>query len=102
MNLQSEDEVVRSSGELHRDVSGPPNVERLILSRCHHLMEVHKSLGTLRNLAYLDMSGCHDLKCLLSMIEMESLETLILSFAMDLKNSHRRRFKQEACQFKKN
>ncbi|KAJ9539288.1 hypothetical protein OSB04_032021 [Centaurea solstitialis] len=61
------------------DVSGAPNVERLILSGCTKLTEVHKSLGTFRKLVYLNMSGCWKLKCLPSMIEMESLETLDLS-----------------------
>ncbi|KVI07806.1 Leucine-rich repeat-containing protein [Cynara cardunculus var. scolymus] len=61
------------------DVSGAPNVESLILYDCTNLMEVHKSLGTLRKLAYLNMTGCYNLKYLPSMIEMESLETLILS-----------------------
>ncbi|KAI3724176.1 hypothetical protein L2E82_35944 [Cichorium intybus] len=61
------------------DISGAPNIERLILSGCHKLVEVHESLGSHRGLVYLDMTGCSQLKCLPSRIELESLETLILS-----------------------
>ncbi|KAL7612620.1 hypothetical protein Lser_V15G05184 [Lactuca serriola] len=61
------------------DVSGAPNIERLILSNCGKLEEVHESLGSHRRLVYLDMNGCRSLKCLPSRLEMESLETLILS-----------------------
>ncbi|GJW31129.1 TMV resistance protein N-like protein, partial [Tanacetum coccineum] len=61
------------------DVSGAPNVERLILWGCHNLEEVHESLGFLKRLIYLDMNQCWNLKSLPSRLEMESLETLILS-----------------------
>ncbi|KAJ9542563.1 hypothetical protein OSB04_029069 [Centaurea solstitialis] len=66
------------------DVSGAPNIERLILSYCQSLLEVHESLGCHNRLVYLDMSGCQKLKCLPSMIEMDSLETLILSSCLRL------------------
>ncbi|XP_024959110.1 TMV resistance protein N-like isoform X5 [Cynara cardunculus var. scolymus] len=66
------------------DFSWTPNVERLILSNCCNLVEVHESLGSLRRLVYLDMSGCDNLKCLPSRIEMESLETLSLSYCYSL------------------
>ncbi|KAJ9542349.1 hypothetical protein OSB04_028855 [Centaurea solstitialis] len=61
------------------DVSGAPNIERLVLSYCESLVEVHESLGSHRRLVYLDMSGCERLVCLPSKIEIESLETLKLS-----------------------
>ncbi|KAJ9542511.1 hypothetical protein OSB04_029017 [Centaurea solstitialis] len=66
------------------DVSGAPNVERLILSGCSKLTFVHESLGTLRKLAYFKMSSCYKLKSLPSMVEMESLETLDLSYCFGL------------------
>ncbi|KAJ9542621.1 hypothetical protein OSB04_029127 [Centaurea solstitialis] len=66
------------------DVSGAPNIERLILTDCKKLMEVHESLGRHRKLVYLDMSHCIQLKCLPSRLEMESLETLILSSCIRL------------------
>ncbi|KAI3754553.1 hypothetical protein L1987_54338 [Smallanthus sonchifolius] len=61
------------------DVSGAPNIERLILFRCESLSEVHESLGSLKKLVYLDLSNCGRLQHLPSMIEMESLETLNIS-----------------------
>ncbi|KAK9062763.1 hypothetical protein SSX86_019953 [Deinandra increscens subsp. villosa] len=60
------------------DVSGSPNIERLILSQCFNLVDVHESLGFLKRLAYLDMSNCISLKRLPSRIETESLDTLKL------------------------
>ncbi|CAI9270609.1 unnamed protein product [Lactuca saligna] len=60
------------------DVSESPNIERLILSGCRSLVEVHESLGSHRRLVYLDMNGCKGLKRLPSGLEMESLENLIL------------------------
>ncbi|KAL7615113.1 hypothetical protein Lser_V15G05191 [Lactuca serriola] len=61
------------------DVSGAPNIKRLIFSKCWGLEEVHESLGSHRGLVYLDMNGCSRVKHLPSRLEMESLETLILS-----------------------
>nr|XP_043632988.1 TMV resistance protein N-like [Erigeron canadensis] len=61
------------------DISGSPNVERLILSYCQNLLEIDESLGFHKRLVYLDMSGCDRLKHLLSRIEMKSLETLVLT-----------------------
>ncbi|KAJ9542687.1 hypothetical protein OSB04_029193 [Centaurea solstitialis] len=66
------------------DVSGAPKIERLILSDCSSLVEVHESLGFHQRLVYLDMSGCRKLKCLPSRINMESLETLVLSSCFSL------------------
>nr|GEW27252.1 hypothetical protein [Tanacetum cinerariifolium] len=71
---------LQSSGLIRfPDVSGAPNVERLILSYCLNLEEVHESLGFLKRLIYLDMNKCWNLKSLPSRLEMESLEMLILS-----------------------
>ncbi|KAI3745974.1 hypothetical protein L6452_08389 [Arctium lappa] len=66
------------------DVSWAPNVERLVLSYCFSLVEVHESLGSLKRLVYLDMGGCNRLRCLPSRIEMESLETLNISYCRSL------------------
>ncbi|PWA81761.1 disease resistance protein (TIR-NBS-LRR class) family [Artemisia annua] len=66
------------------NVSMAPNIERLILSNCEYLLEVDESLGSLKRLVYLDLSHCGRLKCLPLRIEMESLETLILSFCTSL------------------
>ncbi|PWA36506.1 disease resistance protein (TIR-NBS-LRR class) family [Artemisia annua] len=66
------------------DVSGAPNVERLTLSYCMNLVEVHESLGFLKRLVHLEMSYCLQLKCLSSRFEMKSLETLILNCCLAL------------------
>ncbi|KAK9050580.1 hypothetical protein SSX86_030450 [Deinandra increscens subsp. villosa] len=66
------------------DVSGSPNIERLILSQCFDLVEVHESLGFLKRLVYLDMSDCLKLKRLPSRMEMESLDTLKLTYCTSL------------------
>ncbi|KAF5803746.1 putative TIR domain, P-loop containing nucleoside triphosphate hydrolase [Helianthus annuus] len=60
------------------DVSGAPNIERLVLSSCRNLEEVHESLGSHGKLVSLDMSNCWNLRILPSKLEMESLEILIL------------------------
>ncbi|KAI3724337.1 hypothetical protein L2E82_36109 [Cichorium intybus] len=67
------------------DVSGAPNIERLILSFCLTLETVHKSLGSHKRLVYLDLNGCRNLTRFPSRLEMESLETLILSRCESLK-----------------
>ncbi|KAI3725529.1 hypothetical protein L1987_65319 [Smallanthus sonchifolius] len=61
------------------DVSRAPNIERLILSGCTNLVEVHESLGSHKRLVKLDMIGCERLKYLPSRIEMESLKVLRLT-----------------------
>nr|XP_043633015.1 disease resistance protein Roq1-like [Erigeron canadensis] len=60
------------------DVSGTPNIESLDLSFCENLVEVDESVGSLKKLLYWDMTRCSKLKCLPSMLHMESLETLNL------------------------
>ncbi|PWA56092.1 disease resistance protein (TIR-NBS-LRR class) family [Artemisia annua] len=66
------------------DISGAPNVERLTLSYCMNLVEVHESLGFLKRLVHLEMRYCCKLTCLPSRFEMKSLETLILTFCWAL------------------
>lgn len=40
------------------DLSGSPNLERLILCHCVRLVEVHPSVGALKKLTILDVEGC--------------------------------------------
>lgn len=61
------------------DVSEAPNVERLVLSNCGNLVEVHESFGFLKRLIYLKINGCSSLKFMSSKFEMDSLETFIIS-----------------------
>ncbi|GJW55215.1 TMV resistance protein N-like protein isoform X1 [Tanacetum coccineum] len=60
------------------DVSMAPNIERLILARCHNLVVVHESLGNLKRLAFLEINSCRKLTYLPYRFEMESLEILII------------------------
>nr|XP_043634338.1 disease resistance protein Roq1-like isoform X2 [Erigeron canadensis] len=61
------------------DVSGAPNIERLVLLNCKNLVEVHESLGSHKKLVKWDMIGCERLRHLPSRIEMESFKVLRLS-----------------------
>lgn len=60
------------------DVSGAPNIERLVVSNCKNMVEVDESLGSHLRLVCLDMINCSNLKRLPSKFEMKSLELLIL------------------------
>ncbi|PWA63880.1 disease resistance protein (TIR-NBS-LRR class) family [Artemisia annua] len=62
------------------DISGVPNLERLNLSHCKHLVEVHQSVFLHEKLIHLDMSFCHSLKNLPPFIQMKSLQTLLLNY----------------------
>lgn len=68
------------------DFSGIPNLERLILSGCVRLIELHPSLGTLKRLTQLDLKNCKCLKVIPFNISLESLLILTLSGCSRLKN----------------
>ncbi|KAM7461551.1 hypothetical protein LguiA_029672 [Lonicera macranthoides] len=61
------------------DFTWTPNLKRLILGGCKSLVEVHRSVGFLKRLACLDLSGCSNLKSLPNSIHLESLETFRLT-----------------------
>ena len=69
------------------DFSRLPNLEQLILEDCTSLLEVHHSIGDLRNLVLVDLKDC---KCLenmpMSFYKLKSLETLILSGCSKIDN----------------
>ncbi|KAJ9542510.1 hypothetical protein OSB04_029016, partial [Centaurea solstitialis] len=68
------------------DVSGAVNLERLTVIVCSDLVDdIHKSLGTLKKLAYLELRYCINLRYLPSMKEMPSLETINLTGCSGLK-----------------
>ncbi|KAL8249414.1 hypothetical protein R6Q59_006282 [Mikania micrantha] len=67
------------------DVSEAPNIERLILSKCHKMVEVHESVGFFKKLVYMEIFLCEKLKRLPSRIEIESLDTLKLNECPSLK-----------------
>ncbi|XP_019155490.1 PREDICTED: TMV resistance protein N-like isoform X2 [Ipomoea nil] len=61
-----------------------PNLERLNLSDCVSLKEVHPSLGDLKKLVSLDLGRCSNLKKLPNLVQMESLEFLDLDSCQNL------------------
>nr|XP_023892973.1 TMV resistance protein N-like [Quercus suber] len=62
-----------------------PNLKQLILQRCIRLSKIHASLGNLKWLTRLDLSGCKCLESLPPKINLESLEIFILSGCSRLK-----------------
>ncbi|XP_062021100.1 disease resistance protein RUN1-like [Rosa rugosa] len=63
------------------DFSRVPNLERLILKDCTSMVDVHKSIGNLERLVYLDVEGCKNIRRLPML---KFLETLILSGCSNL------------------
>ncbi|KAI4324060.1 hypothetical protein L6164_023626 [Bauhinia variegata] len=61
------------------DISGVPNLEKLVLEGCESLFEVHPSLGLHRKLVLVNFEDCRNLKYLPGKLEMSSMEHLILS-----------------------
>ncbi|KAJ0575694.1 putative leucine-rich repeat domain superfamily [Helianthus annuus] len=66
------------------DFEGLPCLERLILSHCKSLEEIHPSIGYHKRLVFVDMSGCKGLERFPPIIEMKKLETLDLSYCSKL------------------
>ncbi|KAM1030009.1 hypothetical protein FF1_033914 [Malus domestica] len=62
-----------------------PNLEKLVLQGCTRLVEVHPSLGFLKNLILLNMRNCKSIESLPPFISLESLKTLTLSGSSRLK-----------------
>lgn len=67
------------------DVSGVPNLERLILRCCMRLVEVHHSVFLHERITHLDLTGCSSLQYLPSRIQMKSLLALLLHNCENLK-----------------
>nr|XP_043631117.1 disease resistance protein Roq1-like [Erigeron canadensis] len=55
------------------DISGVPNLERLNLSCCMQLREVHQSVLNHEKIIHLDLTGCMSLRSLPSPIKMKNL-----------------------------
>ncbi|KAM7465505.1 hypothetical protein LguiB_013067 [Lonicera macranthoides] len=61
------------------DFSWTPNLKSLILRGCKSLVEVHRSVGFLKRLTRLDLSGCHKIKKFPEIsVMMEHLSDLLL------------------------
>uniref|UniRef100_A0A2N9GH17 TIR domain-containing protein n=1 Tax=Fagus sylvatica TaxID=28930 RepID=A0A2N9GH17_FAGSY len=67
------------------DVTGIPNLEKLILRRCRNLQELHPSTRIHKKLILLDLKWCKKLSHLPSKFEMKSLVTLDLSGCSNVK-----------------
>ncbi|ONH89628.1 hypothetical protein PRUPE_8G005400 [Prunus persica] len=62
-----------------------PNIEMLVLQGCSRLVDVHPSMGILKQLILLNMRNCKSVKTLPPFISLESLQSLTLSACSRLK-----------------
>nr|XP_008375654.2 disease resistance protein RML1A-like [Malus domestica] len=69
------------------DMSGLPNLERLILKDCISLVEVDESIGDLEKLLVLNLRDCKNLSKIPSLSRSGSLQVLILSGCSKLGNA---------------
>ena len=67
------------------DVTGIPNLEKLILERCSNLQELHPSTRIHKKLILLNLKWCKKLSRLPSKFEMKSLKTLYLTGCSNVK-----------------
>ena len=69
------------------DFTGVLNLEKLTLSYCQNLRELHSSIGTLKKLVLLHLKSCKNLMCLPNTIcSLKSLECLDLSWCSNIDN----------------
>ena len=68
------------------DITGVPNLEKLIVEGCTSLREVHSSIGVHKRLILLNLKGCKSLCNLPCKFEMDSLNILIFSGCSKIKN----------------
>ncbi|KAB2623842.1 TMV resistance protein N-like [Pyrus ussuriensis x Pyrus communis] len=67
------------------DFTGVPNLEILVLQGCARLVEVHPTIGGLRNLISLNMRNCKSVESLPPFKSLKSLKSLTLSACSRLK-----------------
>ncbi|XP_023908119.1 disease resistance protein Roq1 [Quercus suber] len=67
------------------NVTGVPNLKKLVFKGCINLHEVHPSILVHKRLTLLDLENCKSLSSLPSRFEMQSLEILILSGCSKIK-----------------
>jgi hypothetical protein len=78
---------LRHSHDLIRtpDFSGLPNLEKLILEDCIHLVQIHESIGVLQSLLILNLKNCKSIVELHEEISrLNSLEKLVLDGCLNL------------------
>jgi Leucine-rich repeat (LRR) protein len=61
------------------DLTGAPNLEKLIFQGCVSLFEVHPSIGVLKRLTLLEFTDCKSLTSFPSNINMDTLGSVIIS-----------------------
>lgn len=61
------------------DLDLTPNLERLDLEECQHLVHIHMVNASLQKLVFLNLTGCSSIRSLVFIKKLESLEVLHLS-----------------------
>ncbi|KAJ0763456.1 putative TIR domain, P-loop containing nucleoside triphosphate hydrolase [Helianthus annuus] len=79
LNLSDSSNLIKTP-----DFEGLPCLERLILSDCISLEEIHPSIGYHKRLVFMDMSFCKRLESFPPIVQMQMLETLNLQFCRQL------------------
>ncbi|XWS34909.1 hypothetical protein CRYUN_Cryun21dG0077700 [Craigia yunnanensis] len=68
------------------DLSGHEKLQKIVLENCVKLINIHKSVGSLKSLRHLDMTGCTNLVEFPSdVLGMKNIQTLVLSHCYKLK-----------------
>ncbi|XP_007044430.2 PREDICTED: disease resistance protein TAO1 isoform X1 [Theobroma cacao] len=68
------------------DLSGHEKLQKIVLENCVSLINIHKSVGSLKSLRHLDVTGCSNLVEFPSdVLGMKNLQTLVLSGCYKLK-----------------
>ncbi|GJU00124.1 Toll/interleukin-1 receptor domain-containing protein [Tanacetum coccineum] len=62
------------------DFNGLPHLQKLQIVACGELEEIHPSLGNHRSLKYVHVSGCSKLRMFPTIVRMEQLESLHISY----------------------
>ena len=80
-------DLSKSGRIISPDFTGVPNLEKLTLSYCQNLCELHPSIGILKKLVLLDLADCKNLGCLPDTIcSLKLLECLDLSRSSSFEN----------------
>ncbi|XP_070661870.1 disease resistance protein RUN1-like isoform X2 [Malus domestica] len=88
-NLKNLDLSYSHSLQKSPDFSQVPNLEELILVSCKSLSEIHPSIGHLKRLSLVNLSGCHELISLPGdFYKSKSIETLLLNSCYQFRELH--------------